>query len=294
MTKVRTILAEFCSPKEILAINRLGLIKSEERESQPIPWRHRLPNGERRALVLSEMRMSLRPPSKLTNNDKVKAVSAARNSLDSKMGECLVNNRIRQDPNLGSNLARINREERRMSRTHQQARKTFMKRSKTITHEPLILVERSPSDHTIYFSEPHTQPTRSKLPGYMKPVRGCTKTPSVIPTIEAFTMETRKKRNLWEGVLNEKVITKFKSATLPSIRLSEHEISLLKFGHMLHKPNSDRLTTQHSSSRNENPELVINEQRSSSVFLTQLSQKDMSRYPIRQLSSSVPKSYNNN
>ncbi|CAG5135248.1 unnamed protein product [Candidula unifasciata] len=241
MTKVRTILAEFCSPKDILAINRLGLIKPEERENQPIPWRHRLPIAERRGFVLSEMRASLKPPSKLTTRDKTKVVEAARSSVDSKMGECLLNNQTRQDTSLGSRIGKLNREKRRTEITHQQAQEIFMKGSRTLRLEPLILVERSPSEHAFYESDEGKDSEIPKLPGYMRPLRTGRKTPSMLTTIEAFTLETKKKRNIWEEVLQEKETPRFKSSTMPTIRLSEEEVSQLQLGHMLHKPTKESI-----------------------------------------------------
>ncbi|RUS86838.1 hypothetical protein EGW08_005375 [Elysia chlorotica] len=244
MTKVKTILAEFCSPKDILAINRLGLLKKEERESQPIPWRHRLPNAERRELVKSEMRMSIRPSrSRLSSRDKVKAFQSAANPKDSRMGESLYNIHIRQDPYLSSSLFKIEREQSRLEASQSHLKQQFVSRSHSLTHEPLLLVEREP---------PQTVQTRAMLmrqhgidpnvllkPSFMRPLESQHQAPSTLTTIDAFVAETRKKRNVWETAMDEVDPTKFRSAARPFNRLNDREIQQLRLGHALHKPRPD-------------------------------------------------------
>ncbi|BFZ13086.1 hypothetical protein BsWGS_16125 [Bradybaena similaris] len=256
-------------------------------------------------MVLSEMRASLRPPSKLTSRDKAKVVEAARTSMDSKMGEWLVNNQVRQDTSLGSKLGKLNREKRRAEITHQQTQEIFMKESRTLSLEPLILVERSPAEHDAFENEQAANHDSPKMPGYMRSLRTGRRTPSSLITIEAFTLETKKKRNIWEEVLNEKEAPRFKSSTMPAIRLSEEEVAQLQLGHMLHKPTKETITRKRfqASQRSrldrvqpkpaecklpEVKELSLpaetEQDTSSSVFITQLPQKGLNRYLLQQSS----------
>ncbi|GFO25079.1 hypothetical protein PoB_005158400 [Plakobranchus ocellatus] len=247
MTKVKTILAEFCSPKDILAINRLGLLKKEERESQPIPWRHRLPNAERRALVKSEMRMSIRPSrSRVNSIDKAKAFHSAANPKDSRMGECLYSIHIREDPLLGSNLLKINRERSRLEASQKHGRQQFLARSHSLNHEPLLLVEREPSQtvktRAMLMRQHGIDPQILLNPSYMRPLESQFKPPSTITTIDAFVAETKKKRNVWETAMDEVDPTKFRSAARPCTRLNESEMQQLRLGHAFHKPTPDPTT----------------------------------------------------
>ncbi|GFR82687.1 hypothetical protein ElyMa_004104900 [Elysia marginata] len=244
MTKVKTILAEFCSPKDILAINRLGLLKKEERENQPIPWRHRLPNAERRELVKSEMRMSLRPSrSRVNSRDKAKAFQSAANPNDSRMGESLYNIHIREDPYLSSSLFKIEREQSRLEASQKHHRQQFLSKSHSLTHEPLLLVEREPSQtvktRAMLMRQHGIDPQVLMKPSYMRPLESHSHTPSTIITIDAFVAETKKKRNVWEMAMDEVDPTKFRSAARPYTRLNDRELQQLRVGHALHKPRPD-------------------------------------------------------
>lgn len=244
MTKVKTILAEFCSPKDILAINRLGLLKKEERESQPIPWRHRLPNAERRELVKSEMRMSLRPSrSRVNSRDKAKAFQSAANPKDSRMGESLYNIHIREDPYLSSSLFKLEREQSRLEASQKHHRQQFLSRSHSLTHEPLLLVEREPSQtvktRAMLMRQHGIDPQVLMKPSYMRPLESQAQAPSTLTTIDAFVAETKKKRNLWETAKDGVDPTKFRSTARPFTRLNDREVQQLRLGHALHKPRPD-------------------------------------------------------
>lgn len=144
-----------------------------------------------------------------------------------------------------------------------------------------------------------------KLPGYMRPLRTGRRTPSSLITIEAFTLETKKKRNIWEEALTEKEEPRFKSSTMPAIRLSEQEVAQLQLGHMLHKPTKESITRKrfHASQRSPSdrvqpkpgacklPEVKesslpaeAEQDNVSSVFITQLPQKGLSKYCLHQSS----------
>nr|KAI8762869.1 hypothetical protein BgiMline_005805 [Biomphalaria glabrata] len=268
MTKVRTILAEFCSPKDILAINRLGLIKNDDRDTQPVPWRHRLPNSERRHLVMSEMRTSILNTNRLNPKDKEKAVSTARNVKYSKMGECILNVHLRDEPGLKPCLARIGREQTRREQSLQQTKQRFLQQSQCLTREPMILVERAPTMDTVtratFMSSFGIDPVVALLPSYMRPLRSRSKTPSTLTTIEAFTAESKKKKNVWDEALDE--APKFKSIAKPSTRLTPQEIAQLQAGHLHHKPTPQKLAAKEFN----RPQGLSRSKTMGSVFITQL------------------------
>ncbi|XP_059172307.1 uncharacterized protein LOC131953228 [Physella acuta] len=276
MTKVKTILAEFCSPKDILAINRLGLIKNDERDTQPVPWRHRLPNSERRDLVRSEM--TLRPTTKVHARDKARAVHTARNPKDSKMGECLLNNHVRGDPLLGSNLGQINRNQKRREQGLEQSMELFLRKSNCLSHEPLILVERAPSQsvqtRAALMREFHLDPEAILKPRYMRPLVSRSRTPSTLVTIEAFTVQRKLKKNIWDEAIDE--TPKFTSTSRPSARLTKEEFDQLQAGYSSHKPTAQQLkagvtgAVDKPRSAGSRPRSV----RPNSVFITQMTYRD--------------------
>lgn len=126
----------------------------------------------------------------------------------------------------------------------------------------------------------------ARMPHYMWPLQTRSNRPSMLTTIEAFTLKTRKKRNVWDEVLQEKETPKFKSATTPFTRLTADEVSELKFGHDLHKPRPDKLVMRRSQSGKEDSLSRPDSNKVPSFFITQMSQKDLSsksatklRYP---------------
>lgn len=154
-------------------------------------------------------------------------------------------------------------------------------------------------------NEQGTNHDSPKLPGYMRPLRTGRRTPSSLITIEAFTLETKKKRNIWEEALTEKEEPRFKSSTMPAIRLSEQEVVQLQLGHMLHKPTKESITrkrlqaSQRSLSDRVQPKpgacklpevkesslpAEAEQDNVSSVFITQLPQKGLSKYYLHQSS----------
>ncbi|XP_012941711.1 uncharacterized protein LOC101861306 [Aplysia californica] len=286
MTKVKTILKEFCSAKDILAINRLGLLsKDEERESQPVPWRHRLHRKERRELVRSEMRMSLRPSGRLSTRDKAKAVSEARAPQHSRMGEHLIHINSKGGTTRGGEMSRLSHEQKRTEQQLHQVKRNFLQQSQCLNREPLIVVERPASakvkSRATVIKKRGIDPDVISMPSYMRPLKCHSRTPSTLTTIEAFTVETRRKKNMWEEAMEDKEDLKFKCTARPSARLTPHEIQQLKVGYTLHKPTQESIaesklasekTTRQKSARR--PKSSPGDARSTSpVFITELRPK---------------------
>ncbi|CAL1529347.1 unnamed protein product [Lymnaea stagnalis] len=192
---------------------------------------------------MSEMRTALRPTSKVSAKDKEKAVSAARSPKDSKMGECLLNVHIRGDPGLGPHLGKIDREQRRTEHGLHQSRQSFLRQSQCLNYEPMILVERGPSDKAItraaFMKSYGVDPVTVLLPSYRRPLVSRSKTPSTLTTIEAYTVESKKKRNVWDEALEE--APRFKSVARPTARLTNDEVTELQMGHLHHKPTAEKL-----------------------------------------------------
>jgi len=244
MTKVKTILREFCSAKDILAINRLGLLsKTDERESQPVPWRHRLHREERKELVRSEMRSQLRSADKMSKRDKIRAVTAARSPHTSRMGDYLIQQYLVNSKNSrtpSGDVSRLTGEKKRSEANMYQERHNFLRQSHCLNSEPLILVERPPSPkvktRAKMIAKHGIDPQVVSLPSYMRPLKTKSRTPNTLTTIEAYTLQTRKKKNVWEEVAESKDEVKFKSMARPSVPLTAGERRQLKQGYNLHKP----------------------------------------------------------
>ncbi|KAK3596455.1 hypothetical protein CHS0354_015927 [Potamilus streckersoni] len=175
--------------------------------------------------------------------EREKAMEAARNPGFSKFGECLVNSHSKQDKLLNSRLNRINTEIRKMEKVRNQEKKHFVKCSGVLNHDPLILVERLPSPSvikramTLMINEDiEGIEDDSKVPGYMRPLRSRTRTPSTLMTIDAFVLKSKKKRNVWEEAMNDKEPLVFQSMARPYTKLTERDKSDLQLGYSVHKP----------------------------------------------------------
>lgn len=177
--------------------------------------------------------------------ERERAMEAARNPGVSKFGDCLVYINSKTDKALSSNLRRINTEIRRMELQISQKIKYFVKHSTVLNHDPLILVERPASLNTIQraLTMTHYDPNDNypplddgNKPGYMKQLRSKARTPSTLTTIDAFTVITKKKKNIWEGAANEKEKLQFQSTVRPYTKLTNREISDLQKGYEFHKP----------------------------------------------------------
>lgn len=281
MTKTAGYLAPILGVKsrrsrDVDTLSQLGL---------GVPWRHRLRVGERREFVMAELRRpGGRDKTRGAELDKQRAVMTARNPKDSKWGECLINVNTKQDPILASRLGRITTEMRRMEFKLQQVKQHFVKTSSCLNHEPLILVERPASPAVrrraklieAYGEDPNTL----TLPGYMRPLRSRCRTPSTLTTIDAFTLQTKKKRNVWEEAMDEKEPPVFRSTVRPAARLTRREAAQLQMGWSAHKP---RLEGKERDPK----DAATPRDPSDTPFVTQLPRRDLAITPDGRLLKSV-------
>ena len=116
-------------------------------------------------------------------------------------------------------------------------------------------------------------PVSISLPSYMRPLRTKSRTPSTLTTIEAYTLQTKKKKNVWEEAAEDPHNLKFKSMARPSAPLSPGEKKQLRMGYTLHKPTQESI--QEKASRHKvssRPRSTPGDLRSSSpVFITEYS-----------------------
>lgn len=197
--------------------------------------------------------------------EREKAMDAARNPGVSKFGDCLVSMNSKTDKIYVSNIRKINSEIKRMQLQINQKMKHFVKNSAVLNHDPLILVERPPSPDVVKRKQVMTQYDEldergyppvdeddEHRPSYMRKLRSKARTPSTLTTIDAFTVKSRKKKNVWEGAVDEKAPPQFQSTVRPFAKLTRREISDLQKGLEFHKPkleNSGLADTDDRSSR---------------------------------------------
>lgn len=175
--------------------------------------------------------------------ERERAMETARNPGVSKFGDCLVSINLKDDRVLTSNLRKINSEIRRMQLQINHKMKYFVKNSTVLNHDPLILVERPPSPEVVkrpqimsHYDGEEDVPGDENKPGYMRQIRSKARTPSTLTTIDAFTVKQRKKKNVWEGVADEKSGPEFQSTVRPYVKLTSREKSDLQKGYEFHKP----------------------------------------------------------
>ncbi|KAL4229040.1 hypothetical protein ACF0H5_012077 [Mactra antiquata] len=177
--------------------------------------------------------------------EREKAMEAARNPGVSKFGDCLVSINLKNDKVLTSNIRKINSEIKRMQLQVNHKMKHFLKKSTVLNHDPIILVERPPSPEvvkrafTMMSADPETgypELGDENKPSYMRQLRSKARTPSTLTTIDAFTVKQRKKKNVWEGALDDKAAPEFRGTVRPFAKLTRREKSDLKKGYEFHKP----------------------------------------------------------
>ena len=114
-------------------------------------------------------------------------------------------------------------------------------------------------------------------------LRSRCRTPSTLTTIDAFTLKTRKKRNVWEEALDEKEPPRFKSTVCPSARLTRQEMAALRLGWDTHKLKADPKAERKESPRSATPRDTT----ADTLFVTQLPRKELPRTPDGRLLRSV-------
>ncbi|XP_076470271.1 uncharacterized protein LOC143300461 isoform X2 [Babylonia areolata] len=213
--------------------------------------------------------------------DIQRAVLAARNPKESKFGECLINVHTKQDPILKLRLGKISTEMKRMEFKMQQVKQHFVKTSSCLNHEPLLLVERPPSPQVRRRAQVMEvcgeDPQDLIKPGYMRPLRSRCRTPSTLTTIDAFTLKTRKKRNVWEEAMDDKEPPQFRSTVRPSAKLTRHERAALQIGWDAHKPRVDVTAKDKNKAESPRPPREVTAAVSDTLFVTHLPRKELPR-----------------
>ena len=156
--------------------------------------------------------------------ERRKALEHARNPGLSKYGHCIVSVNTRLNNLLAVNLQKLNAEFKRLELQAIQQKKQFVKTCGLLNHEPLLIVRRPPSAITTQTKESRGL---SRKPGYMNPIKSKIARPSSLKTIDVFTAEPAKKKNLWE-LPNEESVLRFTSAVRPCAALSVKEYEELK------------------------------------------------------------------
>lgn len=179
----------------------------------------------------TDLRLGLFPSRKLIL-ERNKALSHARNPGLSKYGQCLVSVNTRLNNQLKTNLAKINAEFKRLDMQAKRKKNFFIKTSGLLNHEPLLLVQRPKS-------EPISEPTSEKIDdhaaGFMKPRWSKIVRPSSHKTIDIYTVQPTKKKNLWDNFTKDKT-PRFTSVIRPCAKLSQSEMENLKNEYSATKP----------------------------------------------------------
>jgi len=182
--------------------------------------------------------------------ERERAVEGARNPGYSKLGSTIVDIYCKPDKGLTRKISAINSEIRRMEATLRLKQKRFIKNCQVLNYDPMILVERPASAENIKKARERALAIErndkdyvedSDKPRYMRQLRSKARTPSTLTTIDAFTVKSKKKRNIWNETLDEKEPPEFVSTIRPHAKLTQREKSDLQVGWSYHKP---RLTAE--------------------------------------------------
>lgn len=172
--------------------------------------------------------------------ERRQAMDTAKNMMTSKVGVCVLSTNTHEDRLLDKQYAKIDKELKRKQMHLDQMKKQFLQTQTLYTFEPTIIVERPPSPEAWmhYESLMEETPSYKADKGYMKPLKSKIKAPSNLPTIDAFTVRSKKKVNLWEEALTDLEHTRFRSTVPPSAKLTEEERFDLQRGWQFHRPQS--------------------------------------------------------
>ncbi|XP_033758845.1 uncharacterized protein LOC117341116 isoform X3 [Pecten maximus] len=176
--------------------------------------------------------------------ERERAVDGARNPAFSKLGSTLLDTYTKPDQYLTKQYRHINSQIRRMEATMRLKKKQFVQTSQVLNYDPIILVERPPSPENVKMAKAKILAEEMNeefiadeyKPHYMRQLRTKAKTPSTLMTIDAFTVKSKKKRNIWNKTLDERDPPEFQSTVRPYSKLTEKEKTDLQIGWSYHKP----------------------------------------------------------
>ena len=179
-----------------------------------------------RSLRKSENSISSQPLSRQRRHDMERAVAAARNAGESKYGITLVSGHTQEDKNYKKQLDKLKVELRRKQAHIEQQKKRFVHKIAQLP-DPTILVERAPSPENVrkalYDEEFHHYWSDIDIPGYRRNTHKTFRYPSNLPTIDAYTLRSKRKVNLWEDAAQE--TPKVTSVYVPHAPLTPQEES---------------------------------------------------------------------
>lgn len=173
--------------------------------------------------------------------EREKAVKAARYPAFSKYGNSLMAMSLRKNQALTRKLAYLDLQMKQTEIETNCKKRFFLKTCQVLNHDPIIVVERSPSHVVLNKLNSYNNGDdvgKGCLPNYMTQLDFKIKIPSMFTTTEAFIVRSKKKRNIWDET-KEQVVKEsktFRSTLRPTARLSRKEQISLQTGFSFHKP----------------------------------------------------------
>ncbi|ELT91448.1 hypothetical protein CAPTEDRAFT_190371 [Capitella teleta] len=168
--------------------------------------------------------------------DKDRALGTATNPSSSKFGSALLSS-TQDGRALNNEVSKLERQLKRTQLHIEHEQKRFLQKQQQLP-EPTLIVVRPPSPlltkKFLYWNKTSDAPYTHAPdePSYMNSIRSKVRAPLAQPTIDAFSVKVRKKKNIWEEALNEDA--HFTSAVQPCWPLTSVEEAELRAGWQLH------------------------------------------------------------
>jgi len=177
--------------------------------------------------------------------DRERAVATARNPALSKYGNTLMSIGLRRNQNLSKQSDHLDYQMKRIDLEMRQKKKYFVKNCRVLNYDPIMLVERPSSmveDKTL--SNYHNNDGNGdvanfenrKLSQDMMQLGSTSTLPTLQTTTDAFTIQSKKKKNVWEDCQEDLESIQFKSMVHPFKRLTTQEQHSLQRGWSFHNP----------------------------------------------------------
>lgn len=177
--------------------------------------------------------------------DRERAVATARNPALSKYGSTLMAIGLKRNQNLSKQSEHLDYQMKRIDLEMRQKKKYFVKNCRVLNYDPIMVVERpssmvedkSPSNYQSNDENGDvTNSKNRKLSQDMMQLCSTSPLPTLQTTTDAFTIQSRKKKNVWEECQEDLESIQFKSMVHPFKRLTTREQHSLHRGWSFHKP----------------------------------------------------------
>ena len=178
--------------------------------------------------------------------DRERAVATARNPALSKYGSSLMAIGLKRNQNWSKQSEHLDYQMKRIDLEMRQKKKYFVKNCRVLNYDPIILVERTSSmveDKSLSNYQNNdgngdiTNYENGKLSQDMMQLCSTSTLPTVQQTTtDAFTIQSKKKKNVWEECHEDLESIQFKSMVHPFKRLTTREQHSLQKGWSFHKP----------------------------------------------------------